>query len=1301
MATSELKRPRSISLEQIGDQEIPAAKATLSWILTALASLKLTVALFAASIFLVYMGTLAQKDHDVWVVVNHTHFRTWIAWIDWVAFERLVQIFFKDVHWNLTGSFPFPGGNFIGSLLLVNLIAAHSVRFKIAATGNRLAVGLATIAIGVLVTWLAIHSGMNKGIESELSPAFCDTLWQCVRGTLVAIAFAGAYFVYLLRGNIRKDASGAHPILNLTQSLHEWRLLVGIELALSSLVVWLLIHPSARLDDAGLRILWQLIKGSAAGLALLVGCVLVFRKRAGIVLLHAGVGVLMLGELFTGVTAEESQMRIPIGSTANWSEDYRSTELSVIDRSAKESDHVTVVPASLLAANVREKGPIDDSHLPFRIRVNQWLQNSELKDAANSDANSATEGFGKGNVASELPPATGMGKRATPDIPSAYVELISKSTGKPIGTFLASAHFIKEQPVTIDGKQYDIALRFKRVYYPYTLTLKDFTFKRYVGTNTAKDYRSTIVLRDPRHNIEREVPIWMNNPLRYDETTFYQSDFDHVTEQATILSAVNNPSWMTPYVACMLVAIGMLTHFGIMLVRFLKKRADEARIAARGESQDFETNGAAQNSHSRRGRDFQSNQFRSTWMTPAALVPALVLAFAVVLVIGQARMPESQPGEMKIYDFAKLPLAYQGRIKPYDTLALNTLQLISGRQELVIIGKDGKKKYQPAIVWLLDVISGSDQAKDYQVFRVENLDLLDALGLEHRPQHWRYSLRELQKKPGELHRQIKMASAVDDDQRTLFQKKVIELARRQRQYMQVRFAFETSPVPKDLQELIDVTSDGTLEEKKKMVERLQSPQVPKDLKSLVDLVYDASDEEKAEVIKKVESTPGLAEKFSAAISERLRAADEERSRGLREAIVRMLREDEAPCAVPPTEATVDWKPLYEAENSGRAADGQKLAVNPAARVLRKLLDAYAAGNVAEFNQLLDVYRGMMGSYEASLAGKATEIKAAKSEILSQPKIDFEVFYNKFSPFYFAAILYFCAFVLGTFSWIGWSEPLRRASIWLIAGTLVLHTFALVARMYISGRPPITNLYSTAIFIGWGGVILAMLFELIYRLGLGNIVASTIGFLTLLVAHFLSLDGDTFIVLQAVLDTQFWLATHVVSINMGYAATYTVGLWGAIYILFAHVFPVLDQQKRHKLLRMLYGTLCFAIFFSFVGTVLGGLWGDDSWGRFWGWDPKENGALMIVLWNALVLHARWGGMVKGRGLATLAVVGNIVTTWSYFGVNMLGEGLHAYGGSDRSTAMWLLGFAASQLALAGLGMMPPRWFESMRLSRAEA
>jgi ABC-type transport system involved in cytochrome c biogenesis permease subunit len=398
--------------------------------------------------------------------------------------------------------------------------------------------------------------------------------------------------------------------------------------------------------------------------------------------------------------------------------------------------------------------------------------------------------------------------------------------------------------------------------------------------------------------------------------------------------------------------------------------------------------------------------------------------------------------------------------------------------------------------------------------------------------------------------------------------------------------------------------------------------------------------------------------------------------------------------------------LMEAEFEAIRDHVLKQQVNPATFALRDLLVAYNRGEAAAFNKQLAAYRRALGDYENRLQADAAKLKqggAANAEILSQPRVDFEVFYNYFSPFYYAQVLYVFAFVLGILSWVGWTAPLRRGSMWLLWLTFALHTFALVARIYISGRPPVTNLYSTGIFIGWAAVLMALMFESIYRLGLGNIVASVVGFLTLLVAYNLSLDGDTFIVLQAVLDTQFWLATHVVTINLGYAATFMAGAWGAMYILLAHVFPVLDQDARHKLTRTLYGTLCFGIFFSFVGTVLGGLWADDSWGRFWGWDPKENGALIIVLWNALVLHARWGGIVKGRGLAALAVGGNIVTIWSWFGVNELGVGLHTYGASEKNTAMWLLVFGASQVALIALGMMPQRWFGRVgtKLSHAMA
>jgi ABC-type transport system involved in cytochrome c biogenesis permease subunit len=121
--------------------------------------------------------------------------------------------------------------------------------------------------------------------------------------------------------------------------------------------------------------------------------------------------------------------------------------------------------------------------------------------------------------------------------------------------------------------------------------------------------------------------------------------------------------------------------------------------------------------------------------------------------------------------------------------------------------------------------------------------------------------------------------------------------------------------------------------------------------------------------------------------------------------------------------------------------------------------------------------------------------------------------------------------------------------------------------------------------------------------------------------------------------------------------------------------------------MIYGVVCFALLFSFTGTILGGIWADQSWGRFWGWDPKENGAVLIVLWNALILHARWGGLIRHRGLAVLAVLGNVVTAFSWFGTNLLGIGLHSYG-FTQTGFLWLAGFTAIQLLLTLLALAPP-------------
>ena len=227
-----------------------------------------------------------------------------------------------------------------------------------------------------------------------------------------------------------------------------------------------------------------------------------------------------------------------------------------------------------------------------------------------------------------------------------------------------------------------------------------------------------------------------------------------------------------------------------------------------------------------------------------------------------------------------------------------------------------------------------------------------------------------------------------------------------------------------------------------------------------------------------------------------------------------------------------------------------------------------------------------------------------------------------------------------------------------------------------------NIYSSAVFIGWAAVLFGLVVERIFRYGTGNMLSATAGTLTLLVAYGLN-TGDSMPVLQAVLDTQFWLATHVISVTLGYVATLVAGLLGIGYLVASWIGK--DDKSLRDLYRCCYGVTCFGILFSFVGTVLGGLWADDSWGRFWGWDPKENGALLIVIWNALMLHARWDGMVAARGFSILAIGGNIVTAWSWFGTNELGIGLHSYGFTS-GVLMWLSIFMAIQFAFMIAGIL---------------
>jgi ABC-type transport system involved in cytochrome c biogenesis permease subunit len=379
-------------------------------------------------------------------------------------------------------------------------------------------------------------------------------------------------------------------------------------------------------------------------------------------------------------------------------------------------------------------------------------------------------------------------------------------------------------------------------------------------------------------------------------------------------------------------------------------------------------------------------------------------------------------------------------------------------------------------------------------------------------------------------------------------------------------------------------------------------------------------------------------------------------------------------AIPPLEPNGEWQSVG---NSLLRSVGTG-EIHPIVAEYAVIGDAYRANDQPLFNQHVQLMTDWF----------------AKEQPNTMKRASFEFLFNRLQPFSQSMTLYVLAFLLACASWLGWSSILRRTAFYILLLALAIHTFGLFSRMYLQERPPVTNLYSSAIFIGWGAVIVALILERIFKDGIGAACAGAIGFVTLIIAHHLAGSGDTLEMLQAVLDTNIWLATHVVAITTGYSAMFLAGMLAIIYVVRGVFTTSLKKQTADSLGRMTYGVICFATLFSFVGTVLGGIWADQSWGRFWGWDPKENGALIIVLWNALILHLRWGGMIRERGLVNCAIFGNIVTSWSWFGVNMLGIGLHSYGFTDAAFK-WLVLFVVSQLAFIGLGLLPANWWKSFR------
>jgi len=314
--------------------------------------------------------------------------------------------------------------------------------------------------------------------------------------------------------------------------------------------------------------------GHLIGAVLLVNLIAAHLRRFrwtwrtfGIHLTHLGLIIILAGGLFTDLLSVESFMRLAPGETKNYSEDSRAMELAVIDGSDKELDQVTAIPE----ARLKQGGTIESESLPFRVVVRHFYQNSRLQplDKAGPGAvSAATQGVGSQVVVTEVPRATAENER---DLQSVVVEIAPGQAAPSLGTWLVSDQLGAPQTFSFAGKTWRLLMRPQRYYKPYSLTLKKFTHERYAGTQIAKNFASHAVLNDPERNESRDVLIYMNHPLRYRGETFFQSGFEQ-DDSATILQDVYNPSFIAPYVACVIVSAGLLFQFGYHFVGFLRRR---------------------------------------------------------------------------------------------------------------------------------------------------------------------------------------------------------------------------------------------------------------------------------------------------------------------------------------------------------------------------------------------------------------------------------------------------------------------------------------------------------------------------------------------------------------------------------------------------------------------------------------------------------------------------------------------------------------------------------------------------------
>jgi len=583
-----------------------------------------------------------------------------------------------------------------------------------------------------------------------------------------------------------------------------------------------------------------------------------------------------------------------------------------------------------------------------------------------------------------------------------------------------------------------------------------------------------------------------------------------------------------------------------------------------------------------------------------------LLIMALSLLLGSTAFANAKIKDFS--NFKSIPVLESGRLKPLDTFARSLLTQFSG--------KDHYEKLE-ASAWLASLFFNPDATLNEKIFLINNPDIAVALGVTPQTDR-RYTPGQLQQAYQKLSDLQQAASKIPEKERSLAEGEIMRVFDNINLYADLSRSFLFAfPQP-------DFTINSSA------------------VKADLGLPADQNQFSFLDIALKADELSQAAKKFAGKPSA-MYTPDETEMAQTAANLFRWSQDyKDFPFTVIPSSQNDKWLSPWDAVSTNFS--------NGATRQLiilwSNMAQSYAQGNDVAFNLAGHMY---LNTIRDSLS---------KDDLKKVDKFPLELFYQQNSPFTWSIMFYIFAFIFFVVSFAS-SKPLwyNLGLLSVIAG-FIPHVLGLVMRIIIMARPPVSSLYETFIFVGFIAVSLGLMIEYYNRQWLGIITAAISGTALLFIANKYSAEGDTLKVLIAVLNSNFWLATHVTTITMGYAATCVGGLLGHIWLLQA-VFKK-DIQTLDKTYKTTLGILGVALTLTFLGTNLGGIWADQSWGRFWGWDPKENGALMIVLWTALLFHAKVAQMIGPLGLAAGAVIGMMVVMWAWFGVNLLSVGLHSYG-----------------------------------------